>query len=172
MRRADLVALSKCDPNQTLPVWTVAVRRWFAGTLVKFRHATLEVRRATDHAPMGIGALSGKSVFAFSGIGDHESFIRGLAGLGCVVRGERRFPDHHRYTERDTGMLAAALKTTVSEMFITTEKDVMRLEAVETLRRSFLEPLPVFYATVSVEILEGASVLTSAIDRCLKGGAN
>lgn len=71
-------------------------------------------------------AITGKSVFAFAGIGRPEKFYATLRQIGCTVVATKDFPDHHRYAPQQIMQLcekAAAL----GAIPVTTEKDYVRL---------------------------------------------
>jgi tetraacyldisaccharide 4'-kinase len=73
--------------------------------------------------------LLGRKAFAFSGIGNPDSFVRGLEDLGLEVVGNLRFADHHRYTLDDWWRIAAAARDSGAELTITTQKDLLNLSA-------------------------------------------
>lgn len=75
-----------------------------------------------------IGALHGKRVLAFAGIGDPHRFFRTLKSAGVDVGAQRIFPDHHPYS---TGEIAELLAQADRDglTLVTTEKDLVRLRA-------------------------------------------
>ena len=88
--------------------------------------------------PVGdLGWLKNKKVIAFAGIAHPEKFFRSLQDAGATITGQKAFPDHHRFSEKEASrLLAAAVKD--KAMLVTTEKDLARLDdtrtAVQTLR--------------------------------------
>ena len=70
--------------------------------------------------------LSGKTVFAFAGIGRPEKFIASLNEVGAIVTGTQFFPDHHPYSAAE---IAALRQRAGDAMLVTTEKDFVRLNA-------------------------------------------
>jgi tetraacyldisaccharide 4'-kinase len=57
-----------------------------------------------------------------SGIAQPDSFRRTVESLGAHVIRERRFPDHHRYRERDLRSLEEE-----ASIWLTTEKDAVKI---------------------------------------------
>src|SRR5262249_47179625 len=73
-----------------------------------------------------IGALSGKRLLAFAGIGDPARFFRTLRSSGLEVARERAFAAHHVFSESDLdGLQADARRDQLT--LVTTEKDFARL---------------------------------------------
>ncbi len=63
-----------------------------------------------------------KAVLAVCGIARPERFLDTLVAFGIEVRGEARFPDHHRYTVHDAARMAAH-----GLPVMTTDKDAVKL---------------------------------------------
>ena len=74
-----------------------------------------------------LDCIKGRTVFAFSGLADNLQFRRTLKNLKCSVAGYLEFPDHHSYSDSDLKDILAAAKKSMSECFITTEKDYVRI---------------------------------------------
>lgn len=72
------------------------------------------------------GALEGRKLIAFAGIGSPEKFFRTVRSLGARIVAEVLYPDHHAYGPRDLAKLKKMAKEVDAEL-ITTEKDQMRL---------------------------------------------
>jgi tetraacyldisaccharide 4'-kinase len=83
--------------------------------------------------------LIGRPVLAFAGIARPEKFFATLEGIGAIVAGRRRFPDHYVYDSRDIAELAAAARRRGLSL-VTTEKDYVRLAADQ---RAGVRALPV-----------------------------
>jgi tetraacyldisaccharide 4'-kinase len=84
----------------------------------------LRVRTAAGVRPPG--ALAGRRVVAFAGIGRPSGFERLLTDAGAEVAARQWFDDHHAYTERELAELeqrAAACDA----VLVTTAKDAVRL---------------------------------------------
>jgi len=71
-------------------------------------------------------AFKDQKVFAFAGIGRPEKFIDSLKSVGALVTGTRFFPDHHPYRATE---IAALRRDAGDALLVTTEKDLVRLDA-------------------------------------------
>jgi tetraacyldisaccharide 4'-kinase len=72
--------------------------------------------------------LSGMRVLAFAGIGRPEKFFATCAAAGAEIAATRSFPDHHRFTARETeALLREAVRLGATP--VTTPKDAVRLPA-------------------------------------------
>jgi tetraacyldisaccharide 4'-kinase len=91
--------------------------------------------------------LTGKSVYAFCGIGEPESFRADLAVSGARVLKFRAYGDHYRYGKRDLEMIIREAYGLGAEWIITTEKDIMRIGGGE---------LPDSLLTLAMEIMVDA----------------
>jgi tetraacyldisaccharide 4'-kinase len=78
--------------------------------------------------PVGERNVKGARVLAFSGIGHPGKFFATLKAADADVRGERPFPDHHRFTEAEAATLLAEARALEARP-VTTEKDAARLDS-------------------------------------------
>ncbi|OPY88069.1 MAG: Tetraacyldisaccharide 4'-kinase [Syntrophus sp. PtaU1.Bin208] len=76
--------------------------------------------------------LKGKRICAFAGIGAPERFRRTLESLGAEMAAFLSFPDHHRYSSFDLGVIEQAAKSAQAEMIVTTEKDEIKLRSLDS----------------------------------------
>ena len=75
-----------------------------------------------------ISWLRGARVLAFAGIGNPDRFFRMLERLGATLVGERKFSDHHIFSQTEAvGLLSDAQQC--DALLVTTEKDFVRLGA-------------------------------------------
>lgn len=79
-----------------------------------------------DGAP---ARLRGSKYLAFAGIGRPTKFFDTLTSMGLDVVGTRAFDDHHAYSDADIERLMADADALDAKL-ITTEKDVVRLQAL------------------------------------------
>src|SRR5262249_10218516 len=70
-------------------------------------------------------------VFVVTGIARPDRFISDVVAAGWEIAGDLTFRDHHRYTPRDLDRIAAAAKSAASPIVLTTEKDAVRLAALD-----------------------------------------
>jgi tetraacyldisaccharide 4'-kinase len=126
LRRADLVVLTRTD--QAPPEALEALRRQI-GPAVETVHKPVQVRCLSNRKSYGVEWLRGRSVYAFCGVGNPESFRRTLESLGASVVKFRAFEDHHAYTPADLRRLNAEAQEFMAEAAVTTEKDATKLRA-------------------------------------------
>ena len=65
--------------------------------------------------------------FAFSGIGNHKTFLSTLKENKINVMADLEFPDHYEYTNKDLDKIITSSKKFNSKI-ITTEKDYLRID--------------------------------------------
>jgi tetraacyldisaccharide 4'-kinase len=75
---------------------------------------------------------------AFSGIGNHETFVSMLKENGLNVVKDIEFSDHYKYTNYDIDKILK-LSTEMKCNIITTEKDYLRLEKNNTNKINFIK---------------------------------
>lgn len=72
--------------------------------------------------------VTGRRVFAFSGLANNEQFFASLRANGLNVVGNRSFRDHHRYTAADVAAIKGAARAADAEAIVTTEKDAVKID--------------------------------------------
>ena len=102
---------------------------------------------------MPLETFGGKTVFAFSGIGNPESFEKSLQATGVKTAGHRVFLDHHRYTAGEWRQIGESAEALGAAAVVTTEKDAVRS------RLSWEASIPLYYMTVEIEIAGGNELL-------------
>lgn len=100
------------------------------------RHGLTVLRGLLEPDRNVAGALAGRAVVAFAGIGRPPKFFGTLSVLGARLVATRGFPDHHRFSDREAGELLA-LAEARDAVLVTTEKDAARLAGAggKALRR-------------------------------------
>ncbi|MHB8055169.1 MAG: tetraacyldisaccharide 4'-kinase [Candidatus Aminicenantales bacterium] len=100
--------------------------------------------------------LKGKRILAFAGIARPDRFFDLLKSLGATVVARLAFPDHYSYPSAGIARISAAVSRHRPEMVLTTEKDAVKLGAVDrtfgglslAVLRIGLDLPPDFYARV------------------------
>lgn len=85
-------------------------------------------------------------VLAMAGIACPEAFFEALSADGWHLAARMPFPDHHRFTAWDLGLIDAAARSAGCALALTTEKDLMRLLPLRPL------PLPVAAVPLRVDV--------------------
>jgi tetraacyldisaccharide 4'-kinase len=166
LRRAGLVAFSRVIAG-TPPE---DIRRWYGGTIVSFKYSTEAILCLTAAGLVAAGPLLNVQAYAFSGIGDHRSFVNGLRREGITVLGSHRFADHHPYSSTDCIRIAVEARTAGADACFTTEKDAVRLMAVRQDLDAMLLRIPVYVLKVRLEFVEGEGAIRSVLDDCVGAG--
>ena len=108
--------------------------------------------------------LKGARVAAFSGIAMPEGFEAFLREQGASIRYNRRFLDHHWFSESELREISSSARETGVDFIVTTEKDAVRIEKDPDLG------FPLYFLRLEIEILEGAADFEEAVRRvCFPG---
>jgi len=162
LRRANLAIITRCGAASTAAV--AAIRR-------EVEHVSPRLPIVeSDHRPAAwVNSQSeerpaedfgGKTVAAFCGLGNPESFRRTLIDLGCTIAAWRTFSDHHAYTRADIDDLrnwARALPT--DALVVTTQKDLVKI------RLAVLGDRELWALKIELAIHKGGEVLDGALAR-------
>ena len=76
-----------------------------------------------------------ENYLVFSGIGNHETFVRMLKNNGLKIVDSLEYPDHYQYSKKDLYEIIDRAKKYGTKI-ITTEKDYLRLDSLD--RKKFL----------------------------------
>jgi tetraacyldisaccharide 4'-kinase len=165
IRRASMVAVSRCESIAQFETAKAIVRKWTDRPVIGLTTRIAAFRRASSRFSVDIAGMKGKPVLAFSGIGTPESFDHALLGLGLDVKKHVRFPDHYHYRSDDLDRLRLLLGDVGADYCVTTEKDVARLSARKDDYQKFLEETPLFYLEIEHDVLAGEQELKEGMDR-------
>ena len=75
---------------------------------------------------------------AFSGIGNHKTFIDMLINNNLKIIDDLEYPDHYQYLEKDFNEIINKAKKYAAKI-ITTEKDYLRLDSFDKTEISFIK---------------------------------
>jgi tetraacyldisaccharide 4'-kinase len=161
--RADLVIVTRKSARDEDVASVVGAVRALPFVRCEIAVASLEpsgVVSARSGTEIPLDALRGERVLGVAGIGDPASFFEQLRQLGAVVT-ERRFRDHHAYSQAEAANLAAA---SVSHKYVvSTEKDAVKLLAVWPANGPEL-----WYLSQAVRLTKGASLVAAALVKLFK----
>jgi tetraacyldisaccharide 4'-kinase len=149
LRRADVILLSKCEASTPVEQMRQALAAYSQVPVYATRFVPRSLRRLEDAADLPLDALAGVPVGAFCGIGMPEGFRHTLRRMGIKVATERSFPDHHWYGASDIEALRRSPGAADIRVWITTEKDAMRLAEGQEWKRLG----DVYYPRMEVEFL-------------------
>jgi tetraacyldisaccharide 4'-kinase len=165
IKRASLIALSRCESVEQYQRAKAVVRRWTDKPVMALTTRVSAFRRASSRFSIDLSGIKGKTVVAFSGIGSPDSFARTLNSLGLEVKEYVIFPDHHFYSESELKSLEILLAKTRADFCVTTEKDVARLSSGKNEFRDFLENMPLFFVEIEQSVIAGETELNEGINR-------
>ena len=164
LRRASYVFLTKSNGQRDLELERLIERHNPGVDIIECAHRPQYLQRfgapfdaAEGREPLAF--LTGRRVFAFSGIATPESFEKFLRDLGARLVGRERFRDHYRFVEEDLAELFALAQREGAECVVTTEKDAVRIAP------GFRGPLPFYYLRLEIDIIHGAADFDEAVSR-------
>jgi tetraacyldisaccharide 4'-kinase len=143
------------------------VSRWFTGQMFGFRTEVSGVRRC-GAAGSGPVPIEGKRIVAFSGIGNPGRFTASVRSLRPAAVIEIRFRDHHAYRPSDIDGLIGKFLEFHGDIFLTTEKDAVRLEGDEGIRENFVRQYPLAVLGVQARVVEGDLLVAEALQRVVQ----
>ena len=97
----------------------------------------------TNHEPQNIKEFKNKKIVAFAGIGNPENFFDLLKDNKLDIVETIKFPDHHKYSEKELENLLSKIKEN-NAILLTTEKDYFRIS--ESFKKN------IEYLKIKVEI--------------------
>lgn len=165
IKRASLIALSRCETIERFQEARAVVQKWTNKPVIGVATKVSAFRRASSRFSVDLVGIKGKTAVAFSGIGNPESFGRTLNSLGLEVKQHVVFPDHHLYRESDLKNLENLSAESQADYCVTTEKDVARLSSPKNEYQSFLEKTPLFFVEIEQSVIAGEPELNEGIDK-------
>ena len=165
LRRASMIAISRCQSDADFEDALEIMRRWSDAPVIGLSTKVSAFRRASTRFSVDLGGLKGKSVMAFSGIGNPTSFENTLMTLGVNVKKHMVFADHHAYSANELKELESTALALKVDFIVTTEKDCARIDTAKEEYRSFVDNAPLFYVEIEQNVIRGESILNDMIDR-------
>ncbi len=108
--------------------------------------------------------LSGRRIYAFSGIADNHGFRGSLEKEGGNICGFQNFPDHYAYGPSDIREIMERGKSSGAEIFATTEKDYVRIRGKYRWRPELL------VMGVDIDFGNDGKPFDAFIRRCISPG--
>ena len=160
LRRANLFFLSKVNQAKAIDDLVNFLRRTYPQVpVVQGAYQPKSLRNVVSHEQLSSESLRGELVMAMSSIGNPISFERSLEKLGARVVEKIRFPDHHPYCREDLATAVQLAHESGARYVITTEKDEMRLPAVEK------PGVPILSLGIQLKVVSGEKQLWDLIER-------
>jgi tetraacyldisaccharide 4'-kinase len=147
--RASTIFITKSDGN-TAPLRAAITQYNPHAGIIECVHQPLYFEDVFTGERHGLELLRGRKVASLSGIAQPESFEQSLIQLGGELVYNKRFADHHRFTQQEVLNLINRGKKRQAAMIITTQKDAVRFPKLD--RRD----LPIYFMRVEIRIVRGA----------------
>ena len=132
--RSDIIVLTKADKGEKeLPILEEEIERVAPGkVIIKATHKPKRLIEIKTKETLGLDYLNNKSVCIISAICDPSYFKYTVGKTGAVIKEEFVFPDHYPYKTKDLSKIFRACKNKNIDTIITTEKDAVKLEKLDT----------------------------------------
>jgi tetraacyldisaccharide 4'-kinase len=148
VKRADAVILTKTDQSDNIIKLKENLRKWTRDIpIFTVNFVPVGVRAPGEKSLFPIEILRHKKIWAFTGIGNPQSFHKTLTRLESQILGFVSFPDHYWYKPRDLQKLMNEGEEKGAEALVTTEKDAVRLEGMTA------ETIPLWTVCITPDFL-------------------
>lgn len=152
LRRAHVLLVRERDAASEPPAPLTPRQRVLR---VRFAPRALVQPAGAGWLEIGLAALAGQRVLAVSGVARPAPLYRTLREWEAELVHVLEYPDHHPYGARDWQAIASAAKDV--DMIVTTEKDLVKLEAFPFARGKLLA------LRLGVEVEDGDDLVTAVI---------
>jgi tetraacyldisaccharide 4'-kinase len=166
IRRADVVVITR-SVQAPSPAIEVVIRRHTQSPIF-YATTRLESVLRVPQLAVELPPQDWRSArfMVFCAIGNPAAFHEDLHRWGFQVAGERSFPDHHLYTEREIAELEQAAANCGADALLCTEKDVWNL------RHVLFAGIPAYCCRISLQMPdEFRGAIEQAIQRRKMGAA-
>ena len=160
LSRASYILLTKSDGERDENLLELIREYNSSAEIIECAHKPQFLQPLGSDEQVPLTALKGSKIAAFSGIATPESFEGMLKGHGAEICYNKRFLDHHRFTEHEIlEIFKEVAQLSEVSMIVTTEKDAVRLaEEIES-------PVPIYYLRLEIDILSGQEDFEAAVGR-------
>lgn len=152
--RADIIIVTKCPRDLSSEERSAIIAR-----LQPAAHQSVFFS-AIDYAPCEVAAR-GKDIVLLTGIAHPEPLRQWLEAEGCHIVRHLRYPDHHRFSDRDLHDIAAAAQE--ADAVVTTAKDYARLSSAQ-LDASVMEKIVIQAIRPKILFGEDKRLFTKVLD--------
>lgn len=160
LKRGSYIFLTKSDGNPN-PALVKRIRKYNPDAeIIECTHQPKRLCAVFGDMPdIELGEMRGRRVATFSGIATPDKFEEFVRRYGARIAYNRRFSDHHRFSEKDLDEVFEGARLAGAEFIVTTEKDMVRLS------RDLKPPIPIYYLRLEIEILSDHDSFESAVER-------
>ncbi len=158
LRRGSYIFLTKSDGTPDDALRSLIRRHNSAAGVIECTHRPKLLASLDGKERLPLEHLQGRRVATFSGIATPERFEAFVRQYGAQILYNRRFLDHHRFSDTDIADVFDEAVASDAELVITTEKDAVRISEMTW-------KLPLYYLRLEIEILDGRAEFASAVER-------
>jgi tetraacyldisaccharide 4'-kinase len=167
LKRADIIVISKCDDLRQYESAKEELPAWISDRAVGIRLEPRSLRNVSTDESIDRYSLQDVPVMIFSGLGDPSSFKRSVEECGCKVVKVREFPDHHWYSADDLSGLRTEFNASSAKFLITTEKDLVRLQALEKIGEEFVDETNLHVLETDIKFIAGEKMIDEMIEKVM-----
>ncbi len=167
LKRADAIVITRSDQvaEAELAKLEEKLKEINANmTVARSIHAPV-LAKLRNNKEISLEELNHKKIFAFCGIGNPETFLNTIRGLGSELVGSKIYNDHHHYTQdclADIYEEATLLKT---DLILTTQKDWTKIAPLD----AFKDDMGLAYLAIELKFLAGEDKLRALIEDAFAG---
>lgn len=162
LRRAHVFFVTKVNQAENVGDLVAFLQRTYPhASVIQGAYQPSSLRDVCSHDQLSLKFLRGKPVVAMSGIGNHASFERSLEQIGAHLAERVRLPDHHPYRQEEVFAAARLAREVGARYVVTTEKDEVRLPAMEKVA------VPLLSLGIQLQTVSGEDQLWDFLERGL-----
>ncbi len=128
IRRASAVLFTRADETTQTDETLIHMIHREKIPVFKSIHRIEDILSGDEKTQMPASALEGKTVYAFCGIANPDSFKNTLLDAKINLMALDVFQDHHPYREQELAKIRSNFVQSGADYLMTTEKDAMRLQ--------------------------------------------
>ncbi len=164
LRRASYVFLTKSDGSPSDELEGLIHKYNPKVEIIECAHRPTHLQSLDLREKLPMSKLEGAKIGAFSGIAVPEGFESFLRSHGASIRYNRRFLDHHWFTDRELRLIGEGAAEMGVDFLVTTEKDAVRIGTHIDFG------LPIYFLRLEIGLLRGANDFEEAVGRvCFPG---
>lgn len=169
LKRADAAIITRCDQVDETELTQLEDKLKRINpemVIARSIHAPV-FAKSVDNREIGLEEIKGKKIFAFCGIGNPDSFINTIKGLGAELVGSKVFDDHYHYTDDCLADIYEQARSFNSELILTTQKDWVSILSSAVPNPS--EEVDFAYLAIELLFIRGEDKITELIKNALAG---
>ncbi len=161
LKRADYVFLTKSTGSSSLRHLKNFIHSHnYHAEIIECCHKPLYIEDVFERGTRyPLSFLKEKKIASISAIANPASFNQFLIDQGATIVSEKRFVDHHRFTQQELIDTINDAKKNNAACILTTEKDAVRMDRLD--RRD----LPILFLRIEIDILSGQENFEQCISR-------